>query len=107
MTVLSAVLITAIVAAPAFFEATGIEFIAESIAEPPVAEQLGKHYVSNEYIQQQNYDTQMYRYNQSIQQLEREMIRPGTTMDQKNLYQNQKSQLERQKADEQRNYRGR
>lgn len=78
---------------------------------PPVVEELEEYlsprYVSAEYLQQQNYDTQMYRYNQSIQRLERDMISPATTMEQKHLYQNQKSQLERQKADEQKTWENR
>lgn len=101
MTVLSAVLVAVIVATPAIMEETGVEFMADHITDQPVVTKLESTFVAQSYLEEQNYNTQIYRFNQSIQRLEREMIRPDTTEQERQLYQNQKNDLERQKADEQ------
>jgi hypothetical protein len=104
MTLIAAILLGIVTSTPEFMSSQGVAFMEDHIMDKPIKVQLDNQYTSNEFMEQQLHETQIYRMNQDIYFLDRESKRPSTTQEQRMELETQKSRIEVDKADVQRRF---
>jgi len=107
MTITTSILLAVVMSTPSFMSDRGVNFIADHITDEPIKEKLDEEYVASAFMEMQIHNNQVREMDKEILYLEREAIRPGTTQEQRMLYETQRSRMEKEKAAVERQFQSR